>query len=387
MSERQMILIVDDRPQNLLALEKTLAGTEAELVRAGSGNAALTATLNYDFALAILDVQMPGMDGYELARLLREEPKTQSLPIIFLTAAYREDEQMIEGYRSGAVDYIVKPYNPDILISKVNVFLQMDRQKTELERQREQLEALNRELEAFTHSVSHDLRAPLRALIGFSRILLEEHSEGLGKEGGECAGRISAAAERMEALIEDLLRLSRITRAEMRREPVDLSGLAERIAEELHQTEPGRAVEFAINPGLSAYGDPALLQVALQNLLGNAWKYTANHERARIELGGAANAALDDPDPHLEVNAPVYYVRDDGAGFDMAFAGKLFAPFQRLHNPSEFPGTGVGLATVQRIIHRHSGRIWARGEPEKGATFYFYLPPSNKRGGNQDEGE
>jgi two-component system sensor histidine kinase/response regulator len=384
MSERQTILIVDDRPQNLLALEKTLSGTEAELVRATSGNAALTATLNHEFALAILDVQMPGMDGYELARLLREDPKTQSLPIIFLTAAYREDEQVIEGYRSGAVDYIVKPYNPDILLSKVNVFLQMDRQKAELQRQREQLESLNRELEAFTHSVSHDLRAPLRAVIGFSRILLEDHAPRLVEEGRECAGRIVAAAQRMELLIEDLLRLSHITKAEMRGELIDLSGTAEKIAESLHRTEPDRFVEFAITPKLSAYGDPALLQVALENLLGNAWKYTANHKRARIELGQTANANLDDPDPRLAGDVPVYYVRDDGAGFDMAFAGKLFAPFQRLHNSDEFPGTGIGLATVQRIINRHGGRIWARGEQEKGATFYFYLPLNSEQRGNLD---
>jgi two-component system sensor histidine kinase/response regulator len=385
MSNRQRILIVDDRPQNLLALEKTLSGTEAKVVRATSGNAALTATLNHEFTLAILDVQMPGMDGYELSRLLREDPKTHNLPIIFLTAAYREDDQVIEGYRSGAVDYIVKPYNPDILLSKVNVFLQIDRQRAELRRQGEQLEALNRELEAFTHSVSHDLRAPLRSVLGFGRILLEDHTEGLNEEGKECIGRIAAAAQRMQELIEDLLRLSRITKAEMKKELVDLSSMAEQVAHGLQSAEPDRAVEFSVATELSAYADPALLEIALENLLGNAWKYTSTHAKAKIELGMSANASCGCPDPRLDANAPVYYVRDDGAGFNMTFAGKLFAPFQRLHTTDEFPGTGIGLATVQRIINRHGGCIWARGEIEKGATFYFSLPSNEVQDGEENE--
>lgn len=387
MSDRQEILIVDDRPQNLFALEKTLVTTEAQVVRAKSGNEALAATLNHDFALAILDVQMPEMDGYELARLLREDPKTRSLPIVFLTAAYPEDEKVIEGYKSGAVDYIVKPYNPAVLISKVNVFLEMDRQKVELRRQREKLAAVNRELEAFTYSVSHDLRAPLRAVSGFSRVLLEDHTSGLDEEGKECAGRITAAASRMERLIDDLLRLSRLTRAEMKWEVVDLSSMAEKIASELRSESNNRSVEFDIMSGITGYGDTALLQAALENLLGNAWKYTSHHERARIEFGVTLNAACGFPNPEIGADAQVYYVRDDGAGFDMAYAGKLFGPFQRLHDAGEFPGTGIGLATVQRIVNRHGGRIWARGEIEKGAAFFFSFPANEENGGTRDEQE
>ena len=387
MSDRQKILIVDDRPQNLFALEKTLEATEAEVVRATSGNEALAATLNHDFALTILDVQMPEMDGYELARLLRGEPKTSHLPIIFLTAAFSDEEQIFKGYKSGAVDYIVKPYSPLVLLSKVNVFLELHRQGEVLRRQREQLAAVNKELEAFTYSVSHDLRAPLRAMNGFSRVLLENHAGGLDEEGKECIARIVAAVNRMEQLIDDLLRLSRLSRADMKWGEVDLSKTAESITAKLAGEKPDREVEFSIMPGLTAYGDSALLHAALENLLGNAWKFTSHHEGARIEIGATSNAECRAPNAELDADARVYYVRDDGAGFDMSFADKLFGPFQRLHDTTEFPGTGIGLATVQRIINRHGGRIWAQGDVEKGATFYFTLAVEREAGGVSNEQE
>lgn len=225
-----------------------------------------------------------------------------------------------------------------------------------------QLAALNQELEAFSYSVSHDLRAPLRSIGGFSRIVLSRFGEQLDASGRDYLQRIRIASERMQALIEDLLQLSRLTRGDLRRSAVDLSAMARGIAERLHRSHPERQVEVQIAPGLVVEGDPRLLEVAMENLLGNAWKYTSKHPTARIELGAF------EKDGHA-----VYYVRDDGAGFDMAYADRLFQPFQRLHADSEFEGTGIGLATVQRIIHRHGGRIWAEATRDKGATFFFTL--------------
>ncbi|MFN6463968.1 MAG: sensor histidine kinase [Nostoc sp. DedVER02] len=225
-----------------------------------------------------------------------------------------------------------------------------------------QLEATNKEMEAFSYSVSHDLRAPLRSIDGFSQALLEDYVDKLDAVGQNYLQRVRAATQRMAQLIDDLLNLSRLTRSEMRYEKVDLSALVEAIATELHKTEPERQVEFAIAPGLVANGDAHLLRIVLENLLGNAWKFTGKHERARIEFG------LLQQDDTL-----VYFVRDDGTGFDMAYVEKLFGAFQRLHAMTEFEGTGIGLATVQRIIHRHGGRVWAESAVEQGATFYFTL--------------
>jgi len=225
-----------------------------------------------------------------------------------------------------------------------------------------ELTAVNKELEAFAYSVSHDLRAPLRSIDGFGQALLEDYAPRLDADGQDYLRRVRAASQRMGQLIDDLLNLSRVTRAEMHLETVNLSGLAQTIAAELQKTQPERQVEFVIAKGPIAHGDVHLLRVVLENLLGNAWKFTSEHPRARIEFGVT----------QIE-GKPAYFVRDDGAGFDMAYADKLFGAFQRLHPMTEFEGTGIGLATVQRIIHRHGGRVWAEGTVEQGATFYFTL--------------
>ena len=224
------------------------------------------------------------------------------------------------------------------------------------------LDVANKELSAFTYSVSHDLRAPLVTIGGFSMALVEDYLQRLDETGQNYVRRIHAEALRMGHLIDDLLRLSRITRAEMKRETVDLSVMAENILAELHEKHPDRQVEVAIPKGLTAQGDLRLLRVALENLLVNAWKFTGNRAKARIEFGAT------DKDGER-----VFFVRDDGVGFDMAYAHKLFTPFHRMHPVEDFPGTGIGLVTVQRIIGRHGGRIWAEGATGKGATFYFTL--------------
>jgi len=235
-------------------------------------------------------------------------------------------------------------------------------QAQELARSNNELSAVNKELEAFSYSVSHDLRAPLRSIDGFSKALLEDYIDKLDAQGKDFLQRVRAASQRMAQLIDDLLNLSRVTRSDMSREPVDLSSMAQTIAEELKKTQPERRVEFIIEGGLVVNGDARLLKLVLENLLSNSWKFTAKHARARIEFGAERS------DSKLN-----YFVRDDGAGFDMAYVEKLFTPFQRLHAPTEFAGTGVGLALAQRIIHRHGGHVWAKGEVEKGATIYFTL--------------
>jgi signal transduction histidine kinase len=202
----------------------------------------------------------------------------------------------------------------------------------------------------------------LRSIDGFSQILLEDYAEDLDEAGRDYLARVRAASQRMGRLIDDLLDLSRMTRSEMRRERVDLSALVEGFAEELKRAQPERRVEFVVEGGLVVEGDGTLLRVAMENLLRNAWKFTGKQPRARIEFGVTERE-----------DTRAYFVRDDGAGFDEAYAGKLFGAFQRLHGASEFEGTGIGLATVQRIVHRHGGRVWAQGRVGHGATFYFTL--------------
>ncbi|ABG03278.1 histidine kinase [Rubrobacter xylanophilus DSM 9941] len=231
------------------------------------------------------------------------------------------------------------------------------------------LEEANRELEAFSYSVSHDLRAPLRSIEGFSQILLEDYGERLDAEGRDYLNRVRRASQRMALLIDALLGLSRLGRREVRLARVDLSRMAREIVEELRQREPGREVEVRVEDGLEATADPGLVKVALENLLGNAWKFTAREERAVIEFGRAVR----EREPGRPLSC--YYVRDNGVGFDMAYAGKLFGPFQRLHTEEEFEGTGVGLATVWRVVRRHGGVIWAEAAEGEGAAFYFTLSP------------
>jgi light-regulated signal transduction histidine kinase (bacteriophytochrome) len=225
-----------------------------------------------------------------------------------------------------------------------------------------QLTAANKELESFSYSVSHDLRAPLRGIDGFSQALLEDYSQTLDATGQIHLHRVRSATQRMFLMIDELVSLSRVSHIELRRESVDLSAVALSVIGELKTTSSRPSVQTVISDGLTADGDFALLRIAIAHLIGNAWKFTSKHETARIEVG-----------QYRDGDRPVYFVRDDGAGFDLAHAQRLFGAFQRFHVETEFPGTGIGLATVQRIVHKHGGHIWAEAEIEKGATFYFTL--------------
>jgi len=225
-----------------------------------------------------------------------------------------------------------------------------------------QLETANRELESFSYSVSHDLRAPLRAIDGFGQALLDDFPENLPDEAKRYLSRIRSSTQHMAQLIEDLLKLARVSRGPLERRTVDLGQVAQQVVGELQQREPGRAVEVSVWDGMLAEADPHLLRAAFENLIGNAWKFTAKSAKPRIEIG-----ALKDR------GRTTFFVRDNGAGFDMAYADKLFGAFQRLHSATEYAGTGIGLATVQRIVHRHGGRIWAESEVGKGPVFFFTL--------------
>lgn len=225
-----------------------------------------------------------------------------------------------------------------------------------------QLESANRELESFAYAVSHDLRAPLRSMSGFSQIVIENAPTGLDEKNRDYLARIREASLKMSALIDDLLNLSRINRSEMTLRPTDLSQIAVEAAATIRERYPGRNVDIEIAPGMTVEGDTRLLRIAMDNLLDNAWKYTANVEHARITMGSQRGNG-----------ETIFFVRDNGIGFDMAYSGKLFGPFQRLHADSRFPGTGIGLVTVQRIVARHGGRIWAEAQPDHGATFFFTL--------------
>lgn len=231
-----------------------------------------------------------------------------------------------------------------------------------------ELENSNQELEAFSYSVSHDLRAPLRSIQGFSDALLEDHGMSISDGSRDCLDRIRGAANRMSELIDGMLSLSRLSRGEFRAEPVDLSAMAREILHDLARRENGRQVEAVLPAGLAAQGDRRLLRAVMENLLGNAWKFTSKRSRTRIEVGRAGT----------EEERAVFFVKDNGAGFDMAYANKLFGTFQRLHDAAEFPGTGVGLASVQRVVQRHGGRVWAESVMGNGATFYFTLPEPPK---------
>lgn len=268
--------------------------------------------------------------------------------------AYEELETRLA--EAEAITNALKNEEVDAVVTSQNVLL------LRLKQTEDALRSANDEIAAFSYSVSHDLRAPLRALDGFSEALLEDYADRLDETGIDYLNRIRAAAVRMSDLIDAMLSLSRLTREEIKLRTVDLTGIAGGIASELAEAEPDRKVDFVIAEGVTASGDPVMLRIVFDNLIRNAWKFTGRKPSPRIEFG------------RTDVGGEtVYFIRDDGAGFNMDYADKLFKAFQRLHRTVDFPGIGIGLATVQRIIRKHGGRIWAEGEVGKGATFYFTL--------------
>jgi two-component system, sensor histidine kinase and response regulator len=366
------IMIVED--ERILALD--LAETLDELGytvagMASRGEEAIELARQLHPQLILMDVRLDGeVDGITAAETIRDE---HDVPVVFLTA-HADDDTLHRATHSDASAYLVKPFKaPDlrcvieIALHKHATEMRLRENEQWLEQTLQQrtaaLEAANRELEAFNYSVAHDLRAPLRGIDSFSQLLIERYSRRLDQEGLGYLNRVRAAASRMSQLIDALLSLAQVGRSDMQPFDLDFSQLVQSVTSELAAANPDRNVPMVIAPGMRAYADPRLLRIVVVNLLENAWKFTARRQRPAVEVGLVQNTAL-----------PTYYVRDNGAGFDPTYASRLFGAFQRLHPDREFPGTGIGLAIVQRVIARHGGRVWADSRPDQGATFYFTLP-------------
>jgi len=359
------LLIVDDEAAQMEALHETLSTRGYCPLGFTSARAALHALRKEPHDLLLVDLMMPEMDGIALLRAgLEIDP---DLVGIVMTGE-GTIATAVEAMKAGALDYILKPFKLSAVLpvlARAAAVRRLRREKAALEhrlreRNAELLEA-NRELDAFAHSVSHDLRSPLNAIIGYSDLLVRYAEPPLQGKWREFAQGVGSEGRHMNALIDDLLRLSRISRHELQRCAVDLSALAEGIIAKLRSAAPERRATIEIEPGLVTDGDEALLAIALDNLLGNAWKYSGRCAEAQIVF---------------RAEAGTYEVRDNGAGFDMSQAEHLFEPFQRLHSVQEFAGTGIGLSIVRRIVQRHGGRIRAESAPDQGASFRFTLAPA-----------
>jgi two-component system sensor histidine kinase/response regulator len=368
------ILVVDDDATKRFALRTILAPLDEDIVEASSGADALRQMLRNEFAVILLDVRMPIMNGFETAQLIRQRPRSELTPIIFITALDQAETDIGHGYTLGAVDFVFAPVVPAMMRAKVGVFVELYRGQQELRRYRTQLEtlveertialtAINRELEAFSYAVSHDLRAPLKSFDAMSKTLLEEISSSkLDARTARHLRKMREASERMSSVFDGLQMLFRLTSGEIRRERIDASVMVEHIVTELRAASPDRQVEVEIAPEVTVSGDRRLVRILLANLLNNAFKFSSTKPDPKVSFG----QEVVDGEPRV-------FVRDNGVGFDMIDSHRLFGAFQRLHSQTEFAGAGIGLATARRIVNRHGGRIWGEGAVGEGATFYLVL--------------
>jgi len=395
------VLVVDDNEDYLDLIAEELRRDGYDVVQAASGAQAIELLAVQAVDCVVVDTVMPGLSGIETCRRIKHAPSLRDTPLILMTSRDGRDV-ILEAFAEGADDFVSKNLGVDVVAARVKAQIrrkrfsdehrhvrerllrseteaaearaarqlaetraalaeQLARSNFELAASNRQLAAANRELEAFSYSVSHDLRTPLRAIRSFTQMLEEDAGPQLDETSRDYLNRVLAATARMSDLIDALLELSRISRVAIQRSAVDLGAIATAVVDELRVRDPERQVEVVIAPNLVASADPRLARALLDNLVGNAWKFTSKSPAARIEVGVSDEAER------------AYFVRDNGAGFAIAHAAKLFAPFQRLHG-NDFAGTGVGLATVRRIVERHGGRIWADGEVGAGATFWFTLP-------------
>jgi len=406
------VLIVDDNEMNRKLLRVTLEAEGIETFEAEDGVEALAALEGQTADVIVSDILMPHMDGYRFCQEVRKSKTLEATPFIFYTSTYTSSGDEKLAMDCGADRYIKKPAPPGVIVAAIRELCDLGSQRprpmeapeelavmreynqalvhkleernAKLETAREEIMRVNeglerrvaertaeivtanQELEAFSHSIAHDLRSPLMAIAGFSEMLVHECEGRVSPLAMDHLRYISKAAQRMNEMTTDLLRLSRASRAAIQRTSVDLSLVAKGVIQDLQERDPHRRVSVNIADGLRVNADIALLRIAIENLLGNAWKFTGKTASARIDVGRTGGDG-----------GRLYFIRDNGAGFDMASAARLFGPFERLHSEAEFPGTGIGLATVQRIVRRHGGEIRAESAKGRGSTFYFDLGESD----------
>ena len=367
-ARRSNILAVDDHPENLLALESVLKDLGQNVVTAGSGKEALLRVLDMDFAVILLDVQMPGMDGFETAAMIRQREKSHLTPIIFVTASLSDrDSHMFKGYQHGAVDYLFKPFAPEILRSKVAVFVELDQKRHELMLRNEELRRSNEALEQFAYVASHDLREPLRKMAGFSQLLERRYKGKLDEEADRLISYIVDGAARLQNLIADLLDFSRVGSSRAQWSVVQTATILERVMENLGVLiQESRAV-ITHDDLPPVRGDSSQLVQLFQNLVANALKFRGT-EPPVVHVGVRPG------DDFWE-----FSVRDNGIGISPQYFPQIFELFKRLHSKEQYPGTGIGLAICKKVVENHGGKIWVESRPGAGSTFFFTLPMSRGR--------
>lgn len=381
------ILYVDDEPTNLFAMEQILKDVEADLVKASSGNEALSLILKNDFALILLDVQMPEIDGFETANLIRNDNRYKSIPIIFITAMHKEDQHVFKGYETGAVDYIFKPINPDILINKVKVFLELDMNKKLLEERKKELiiknrilekvnnelDSSNKNLQDFAHTVAHDLLNPIGTLQVILELLNKKDEDNINK--ADLLHRGIDTMERAKRLIEDLLEFSKNSKRSTQVEKIDLSHLIHEVTFDLEKLIKEKKANIQVDPLPNILGSHIQIYQVFLNLISNALKYSNQNIPPLISIHAQKIPNHKSSDPkRKKIEIVQIHIEDNGIGFDEKYADKIFDPFSRLHNSHQFEGSGIGLATVKKIISLHCGSITAKSKKGEGSTFTITLP-------------
>jgi two-component system sensor histidine kinase/response regulator len=359
------ILVVDDRNENLFAMERILKVLKCEIFKAHSGNEALSLTLRHDFALILLDVNMPDMDGFELAELLRGHEETDKIPIIFVTAINTEDKSVFKGYESGAVDYLFKPVDTDILLSKVKVFLELNLKKKELEAIQAKLERSNENLSEFAQVVSHDFKNPLNVITGLSELVIDKHGEGLSEKGKECMHHIANAAGRMTRLVTDLLVYAQVDAKPALYSSIDLNTIVEDVINDLsNKIEQSGAQVKLENQLVKIEADQTQMYQLFLNIIDNGIKYQDKNRSPYVNIT---------MHPEIIQGYCQIVIKDHGVGMKSADIEHIFQPFHRLDSAKSFEGTGLGLATVKKIMDQHQGKIEVESVLGEGSTFRIYL--------------
>jgi signal transduction histidine kinase len=369
--EKVNILLVDDRPDKLMAVETIIADLGQNVVKAQSGQEALRHLLQTDFAVILLDVNMPGLDGFETAALIRQRKKSEHTPIIFLTAVSDTETHVSRGYSLGAVDYILAPVLPDVLRTKVSVFVELHKKNQQIRLLNQQLQnrivqlsETNQALEAFTYSIAHDLRAPLRAMSGFSRALLEDYGASLDASGQEFANRIASSAKRMDDLIQDLLGYSRLSREQIKLSPVNLESALDEVLKQCEPQAREKEAEIRVEPLHSeVWAHKGVLVQMFVNLLSNSLKFVATGVKPRVRIW------MEEDLTWVRVS-----IQDNGIGIASEHYQRIFRVFERLHGTEEYPGTGIGLANVSKAAERMGGRVGLESQCQQGSRFWVELP-------------